>query len=80
MRDGSRRVETHRTLKLICRTVSKAGVHEQRAPTLFSKVVDLTQENPWMSLDGSFLGSAGSVVIVTMLELADQTPLLESTP
>jgi len=52
----------------------------QRAPTLLSEVVDFEQENPWMSRVGSFLGSAGSVVIVTMVELADQTPLLESTP
>jgi L-cystine uptake protein TcyP (sodium:dicarboxylate symporter family) len=70
----------HRTLKLICRTVSKAAVHEQRAPTLPLNVVDLVQENPWISLVGSNLGSAGSVVIVTMDELRDHTPIDESTP
>jgi len=52
----------------------------QRAPTRLSGVVDLEQVNAWMSLVGSFLGSAGSVVIVTMVELADQTPICESTP
>jgi len=62
-------------------TVICAAVHEQTTSTRpVLGLVPLTQAKFWISRAGLFLGSAGSVVMTTTVELAEYTPMLVSTP